>query len=66
MTEEIFSGPSDSNRLTMRDRFAISALQGILAGGFANTVPHDDPIGAFDAAQFAYQYADAMLLARRS
>jgi hypothetical protein len=50
--------------MSLRDYFAAAALQGILAGGFADTVPHDDVRGGRDAAFFAYQYADAMLAAR--
>ena len=50
---------------TLRDRFAGQALAGILAGGFAGTIPHDDVNGGGDAAFFAYQYADAMLAARK-
>lgn len=48
----------------LRDKFATAALIGILAGGFADTVPHDDVEGGRQAAEFAYQYADAMLSAR--
>lgn len=51
--------------LSLRDWFAGQALVGILAGGFADTIPHDDVNGGGDAAFFAYQYADAML-ARKS
>lgn len=47
--------------MTLRDWFAGQALAGILAGGFANTIPHDDVSGGKEAAYFAYQYADAML-----
>lgn len=50
--------------LSLRDHFAGQALIGILAGGFADTVPHDDVNGGRDAAFFAYLYADAMLAAR--
>lgn len=50
---------------TLRDKFAGQALAGILAGGFAGTIPHDDVNGGGDAAFFAYQYADAMLAARK-
>ena len=50
--------------MSLRDYFAAAALQGILAGGFADTIPHDDVGGGRDAAFFAYQYADAMLAAR--
>lgn len=50
--------------MSLRDYFAGQALIGILAGGFADTVPHDDVNGGLDAAFFAYQYADAMIAAR--
>ena len=50
--------------MTLRDYFAGQALAGILAGGFADTIPHDDVNGGEDAAFFAYQYADAMIAAR--
>lgn len=53
------------NEETLRDIFAAHALQGILAGGFADTIPHDDVGGGSDAAFFAYNYADAMLAARK-
>lgn len=51
--------------MSARDVFAMAALMGILAGGFADTVPHDDIGGGRDAADFAYQYADAMIAARK-
>lgn len=50
--------------MTLRDYFAGQALAGILAGGFADTIPHDDIGGGSDAAFFAYTYADAMLKER--
>lgn len=50
--------------MSLRDYFAAAALQGILAGGFANTIPHDDISGGSQAAGFAYLYADAMLAER--
>jgi hypothetical protein len=50
--------------MSLRDWFAGQALAGILAGGFADTIPHDDANGGQDAAFFAYQYADAMLMER--
>lgn len=53
------------NGLPLRDYFAGQALAGILADGFADTVPHDDVGGGRDAAFFAYQYADAMIAARK-
>lgn len=49
---------------SLRDQFALAALTGILAGGFAGTIPHDDINGGGDAAFFAYQYADAMMTER--
>lgn len=52
--------------MTLRDWFAGQALSGILTGGFADTIPHDDPEGGRQAAEFAYQYADAMLRVRQS
>lgn len=48
--------------MSLRDHFAGLALQGMLAGNFADTVPHDD-VGS-DAAFFAYKYADDMLSIR--
>lgn len=51
--------------MSLRDYFAGQALAGILAGGFASTIPHDDVNGGGDAAFFAYQYADALLIARK-
>jgi len=50
--------------MALRDWFAGQAMIGILSGGFADTVPHDDIGGGSDVAFFAYQYADAMLKAR--
>jgi hypothetical protein len=55
----------DMIRQAQRDRFAGQALAGILGGGFADTIPHDDLNGGRDAAAFAYQYADAMIAARK-
>jgi len=54
----------DYHGMTLRDWFAGQAMVGILSGGFADTVPHDDIGGGSDVAFFAYQYADAMLAAR--
>lgn len=51
--------------MSLRDWFAGQALAGILAGGFANTIPHDDISGGNQAAGFAYMYADAMLSAAK-
>jgi hypothetical protein len=57
---------SSQNRgMTLRDWFAGQALAGILGGGFADTIPHDDLNGGRDAAAFAYQYADAMIAERK-
>ncbi len=55
----------DMIRQAQRDRFAERAIAGILGGGFADTIPHDDLNGGRDAAAFAYQYADAMIAARK-
>lgn len=52
----------NNSGMDLRDYFAAHALQGILAGHFADTVPHDD-VGS-DAAFFAYKYADDMLAIR--
>lgn len=49
--------------MSLRAWFAGQALAGILAGGFADTIPHDDVNGGGDAAFFAVQYADALLAA---
>lgn len=51
--------------MSLRDWFAGKALEGILAGGFATTIPHDDVSSGSDAAFFAYIYADAMLAERQ-
>ena len=51
--------------MSLRDWFAGQALAGLLAGGFADTVPHDSPDGGSTAAAFAYQYAHAMLKERQ-
>lgn len=59
-------GSYSSPGMTLRDYFAGQALTGILAGHFADTIPHDDVNGGSDAAFFAYQYADAMLKAREA
>jgi len=69
MTEETAFPIVTSDRMwdpgmSLRDYFAAQALAGILAGGFADTVPHDDVGGGREAAAFAYQYADAMLKQR--
>lgn len=59
MPESLHTHPHPG--MSLRDWFAGQALSGILAGGFADTVPHDDIGGGRDAVFFAYQYADAML-----
>jgi hypothetical protein len=51
--------------MSLRDWFAGQAMAGILGGGFADTIPHYDLNGGRAAAAFAYQYADAMLAARK-
>jgi len=52
------------DKLTIRDKFAIAALQGLLS-----TAQFPDPIDANHfpkmLADTAYEYADAMMLARR-
>ena len=55
----------DMIRQSQRDRFAGQALAGMLGGGFADTIPHDDINGGRDAVAFADQYADAMIAARK-
>lgn len=47
--------------ITLRDYFAAHIAQGILAGGWADTVPLDDVEHAQQLAGFAYAAADAML-----
>ena len=47
--------------LTRREQFAMVAMQGILAGHFGDTIPHDDVNGGSDAAFFAVNYADALI-----
>lgn len=49
--------------MSKRDWFAGQALAGILAGGFADTVPHDDISGGGEAAFYAYKYADVLNVA---
>jgi hypothetical protein len=51
----------EQSGMTLRQYYKAAALTGILAGGFADTVPHDDVAGGKDAAFFAAQYADAMI-----
>lgn len=51
--------------MSLRDYFAGQALAGILAGGFADTIPHDNLGGGAEAADFAYAYADSMIAARK-
>jgi hypothetical protein len=55
----------EHNGMSLRDWFAGQALAGILGGGFADTIPHDDINGGRDAAAFAYQYADAVIAERK-
>lgn len=50
--------------MTLRDYFAASIAQGILAGGWASTVPLDDLEHGPQLAAFAYQAADDMLRER--
>ena len=57
--------PGVCNGMTLLDWFAGQALAGILAGGFADTIPHDDVNGGGDAAFYAYQYAEAMIAQKR-
>jgi hypothetical protein len=48
--------------MSLRDYFAGQALSGLLAGGFADTVPHDSIHPEADF--YAYKYADEMLRQR--
>ena len=52
--------------MSLRQWYAGQALAGMLAGGFADTVPHDDVSAGSDAAFFAYNYADAMIAAGKA
>ena len=47
--------------LTKREAFAMAAMQGLLAGGWGDSVPHDDVAATSDAAAFSVMYADALL-----
>jgi hypothetical protein len=47
--------------LTKREYFAAMAMQGIIAGHFADTVPHCDRDAGSTVAHFAVLYADALL-----
>lgn len=51
--------------MSLRDYFAAKVAAGILAGGWADTVPLDDVEHARQLAGFAYQAADAMLDERK-
>ena len=55
----------DQHGMSLRDYFAGQALAGVLAGGFGDTIPHDDVSAGSDAAFFAYRYADAILKERQ-
>jgi hypothetical protein len=48
-------------RMTLRDRFAAKALEGLLARGWTEI---SDVDYKFSTAKIAYQFADAMLEAR--
>ena len=50
--------------MSLRDYAAIHIAQGILAGGWADTVPLDDVQHAEQLASFAFAAADAMLAER--
>jgi hypothetical protein len=54
--------PGGDVGMSLRDYFAGQALAGILAGGFADTVPHDSIHPEADF--YAYKYADEMLRQR--
>lgn len=54
-SQEIYGG------LSVREYASIEALKGILAGGFGDTIPHDDVNGGEVAASFAVMYADALI-----
>ena len=49
--------------MTKREYFAGQALAGMLAGGFADTIPHDDIEAGATATAFACMYADALIAA---
>lgn len=51
--------PGDDERLTLRDRFAMAALTGLLAGP-------ENELGHVDRAEFCYEQAEAMTRARKS
>lgn len=67
-SQPAFPVPGDQTRsrmigMSLRDAFAISALQGILAGYWSNTAMGDLAPDAI--ADEAYQHADAMIAARK-
>lgn len=56
------NGGAGEDGLTKLEWFAGHAMAGILAGGYAETVPHDHVDGGASVAFFAFQYAGAMVL----
>lgn len=63
-TAESLTCGADRTGMTLRDYFAAKIAAGILAGGWANTVPLDDIDHARQLAAFAYTGADFMLAER--
>ena len=47
--------------LSKRELYAGMAMQGIIAGGYGDTIPHDDVAAGRSVAHFAVMYADALL-----
>ena len=55
--------PETVDGMTMRDQFAMAALQGFLSSLGVMTVRRE-PVPYEDCAKFAYEQADAMMKAR--
>jgi hypothetical protein len=64
--KDLNEGAEMNTELTLRDRFAIAALGSVIANFKDFESDSDDKSGWADlAADFAYEYADAMLEARK-